>query len=119
MPLEQDHWLAVVEEAGAFRLNFVDRVDAGQRHAEAFGGVRQVDVFKQPLAVSAGECGLRLAAGDAIGDQANLELVGTHGGFGDVTVIAIDDQPGAVLVEVLLQDTHCLRAVAVAEGGHS
>ncbi|MNG36610.1 hypothetical protein D3C84_1236950 [compost metagenome] len=58
--------------------------------------------------MGADECGLCLDTGDAIGDQADFELVGTHRGFGDVTVIAIDDKFGAVLIEVLLQDAHRL-----------
>ena len=54
VPLEQDRRLAVVEEALAIGFHFVDRVDAGKGHVEAFGGFHQVVIAQQLGAVPAG-----------------------------------------------------------------
>ena len=114
---EQDHRLAVFQEASAFRFHFVDGVDSRQRHAEAFSSGYQVVVAQQLGTVAACQAGLGLGTGNAIGYQANFQLVGAYGDLGGVTVVAVRYQVGTVPVEVLLQNKHRLRAVAVAKGG--
>ena len=115
---KQDHRLAIVEKAPAVGLHFVDRVDAGQRHVEALSSVNQVMVFQQSLAIATGQAAEGFAASHTVGHQTGFQLIGPHGGFGQVAVMAVGVEFGPVTVEVGLQDAHRLRAVAVAQGGH-
>ena len=115
---KQDYRLAVVEKPLALGLHFVDCVDAGQRHVEALSGVNQVMVFQQQLAIATGQAAEGFTAGDSVSHQTGFQLIGAHGGFGQVAVGAVGVELGTVVVEVGLQDAHRLRAVAVAQCVH-
>jgi len=119
VPLEEDHRATVAGEPFPAALHLVDGHDAGQRYAKPVSGLLQVFLLEQAGRVGAGQGGKRLGAGDAIGDQADLELIGVHGGFGGVAEISIDVKTGAVMVELGLQLTHGQAARAVTECGHS
>ena len=106
--LKQDDWLAIVEKASSPGFNFVDCIDAGQRHVEAFSGGYQVVVTQQFGAVATGQTDLGFAARNTISYQPGFELIGAYGGLSDVAVVAIGFQVVAVPVKVFLQDEHCL-----------
>ena len=114
--LVEDFGFAVGEEAGAVALDFVDGVDAGQIHAQAFGRGDQGGVAEQARAVGAGQGGEGFRPGDAIGHQAHFELVGAHGFLGLVAEVAVRYQFGAGGVECPLQLLDGLAFGAVAEG---
>lgn len=71
---EQDHQ-HVFGEASSFRFHFVDGVDSRQRHTEAFSSGYQVVVAQQLEQIRRLPGWLDLGTGNAIGYQANFQLV--------------------------------------------
>jgi len=60
----------------------------------ALSGVNQVMVFQQQLTISTGQTLEGFTAGDTVGYKTGFQLIGAHGGFGQVFVITVRYQLG-------------------------
>ena len=106
VPLEQDHRAAVGGKTFAPAFHLVDGHDAGQRHAEAVGGLLQVLSFEVARGVVAVERSHCLRARNAIIYQTCAALEGNNGALGLLTEVAVHSYSEAGQRECGLQVAH-------------